>query len=102
MSKLEQLFEQETLKERDNYDEGADDSTTEFALTRLKSAKEKQPEVLKPHMMERKKLMLKHNKADLLKDISTLLRCNTACSFEILWKTFLVIKTYIRANSRCD
>ena len=46
MSKLEQLFEQETLKERDNYDEGADDSTTEFALARLKSSKEKQPEVL--------------------------------------------------------
>ena len=46
MSKLEQLFEQATLKERDNYDEGADDSTTEVALARLKSFKEKQPEVL--------------------------------------------------------
>jgi len=45
MSKLEQLFEQETLKERDNYDEGADDSTTELALAKLKSAKEKPPEV---------------------------------------------------------
>jgi len=46
MSKLEQLFEQETLKVRDNYDEGADDSTTELALARLKSAKEKTPEVI--------------------------------------------------------
>ena len=45
MSKLEQLFEQETLKERDNYDEGADDSTTELALAKLKSSKEKSPEV---------------------------------------------------------
>ena len=45
ISKLEQLFEQETLKERDNYDEGADDSTTETALARLKSAKEKELEV---------------------------------------------------------
>jgi len=45
MSKLEQLFEQETLKERDNYDEGADDLTIELALARLKSAKEKPPEV---------------------------------------------------------
>ena len=50
MSKLEQLFEQETLKERDNYDEGADDSTTELALARLKSAKEKLPEV--PHVLK--------------------------------------------------
>ena len=64
MSKLEQLFEQETLKERDNYDEGADDSTTKFALSRLKSAKEKQPEVLQ-HMymcmenIRREKFMLK-------------------------------------------
>lgn len=46
MSKLEQLFEQETLKERDNYDQGADDSTTEFALARLKSAKEKSLQVV--------------------------------------------------------
>lgn len=45
MSKLEQLFEQETLKERDNYNEGADDSTAELALARLKSHKEKAPGV---------------------------------------------------------
>ena len=61
MSKLEQLFEQETLKERDNYNEGADDSTTELALARLKSTKEKLPEVLCMYCIQKKNLLCDFN-----------------------------------------